>query len=208
MQVYQWDKAGFQSSYWKQYYKQRGCGAAKAHNCRCSEIDISYSRQFFEDDNLFKVRAQNIVDKLQLIESTDIFVIGCGLGFIMEELKLLNMNVWGCDNSNYIHTIKNKEKVKVPIYNIDATSLNFVDSVRNAAGAMWFDVIITEDMLTSHNDFNQIFNNCEGILNPSLPKTNIVHLVNESAALPFTSHSLSTWANFKPEHTWVGMIGK
>lgn len=207
MQIYSWDRAGFETAYWKQYYKQRGCGAARAHNCQCSEVDITYSRQFFEGDNLFKVRAQNIVNKLLLEESTDIFVVGCGLGFIMEELKNLGMNVWGCDNSQYIHTIKNKEKIKVPIHNISALDVSFTNKVRNATGAMWFDVIITEDLLTSHDSYTEILINCESILNPDKPKTNIIHIVDTNTKLPFMSKDLNQWKQTNINHTWLNVLG-
>lgn len=208
MQIYSWDKAGFESAYWKQYYKQRGCGAARAHNCQCSEVDITYSRQFFEDDALFKVRAENIVSKLSLEESTDIFVVGCGLGFIMEELKNMGMNVWGCDDSRYIHTIKNKEKIKVPIHNISVLDQDFTNKVRNATGAMWFDVVLTEDLLTSHDSYTEIFNNCESILNPSKAKTNIVHLVDTNTKTPFVAKTLDQWKLLNSNHTWLNTLGE
>lgn len=207
MQLYTWDRQGFQTAYWKSYYKQLGCGAVKARNCSCAERDLTYSRQFFEQDDLFKVRAQNLINNLQLQESADILVIGCGLGFLMEELKVLGMNVWGVDNSQYIQSMKNKEKVLVPIYNISATSDSFVNSVRNAAGAMWFDVVVTEDMLTSHDSYDVIFSNCEQILNPSSPKTNIVHIVDTNASAPFASKTLDQWKQLKPDHLWLTMLG-
>lgn len=207
MQIYSWDKAGFESSYWKQYYKQRGCGASRAHNCQCSEVDITYSRQFFENDNLFKVRAENIVNKLSLEEGTDIFVVGCGLGLLMEELKTLGMNVWGCDNSQYIHTIKNKEKIRIPIQNISVLDTAFTHKIRNSIGAMWFDVIITEDLLTSHDSYTEIFKNCESLLNPSKAKTNVVHLVDTNAKSPFISKTLIEWKQLNVEYTWLNALG-
>lgn len=208
MQIYTWDRQGFEAAYWKSYYKQLGCGAVRARNCSCAERDLSYSRQFFEQDELFKVRAANIVNLLQLQESADVLVIGCGLGFIMEELKLLGMNVWGVDNSQYIQSMKNKEKVKVPIYNISVLSNTFAEDVRRSAGAMWFDVVITEDMLTSHDSFDQIFLNCENLLNPNSAKSNVVHIVDASASHPFTSMTLNQWKALKPEHTWLDIIGR
>lgn len=207
MQTYNWDKEGFEKAYWKQYYKQRGCGAARAHNCQCSEVDITYSRLFFENDNLFNERAKNIVEKLSIQESTDVFVVGCALGLLMEALKDLGMNVWGCDDSRYIHTIKNKEKVKFPVHNISALDTDFTNKVRNATGAMWFDVVITEDVLTSHNAYKPILDNSETILNPAVEKTNIVHIVDVNAAPPFTSKSLAQWKSLRSTHTWLNILG-
>jgi 2-polyprenyl-3-methyl-5-hydroxy-6-metoxy-1,4-benzoquinol methylase len=207
MQIYTWDKSGYESAYWKQYYKQLGCGASRAKNCNCAERDISYSREFFENEGVFALRAKNIVEKLNLQQSTDIFVVGCGLGLLMEELKKLGMNCWGCDNSHYIQTIKNKEKAQFPINNIDATASDFTSKVSKAVGSLWFDVVITEDMLSSHTDFTQILNNCEGILNPDMPKSNIVHIIDINVKEPFTVKTMEQWKELNPNHTWVDVNG-
>lgn len=208
MQIYTWDRAGYESAYWKQYYKQRGCGEARAHNCRCSEVDITYSRKFFEVDGLFDLRAKNIVDKLSLTESTDILVIGCGLGFLMESFKELGMNVWGCDNSSYVQTVKNKEKVQIPVHNISVIDTDFINKIRNTTGAMWFDVIVTEDVLPSHNSYAEIMTNCEAMLNPANPKSSIVHIVDTNAAAGFVRKSLAEWTAVAPTHTWLDINGE
>lgn len=207
MQIFTWNKAGFEQMYWRQYYKQRGCGQARAHNCRCSEVDISYSRLFFEGDNLFKERAQKIVARLNLNAGMDVFVIGCGLGFLMEELRALGINVYGCDNSAYIHSIKHKEKSSVTILNISATSNTFTSDVQKATGALWFDAVITEDVLTSHDEFNTILTNCESIVNTSIGNQNIVHIVAANANSPFTSKTMSQWREVNPTHTWLDING-
>lgn len=207
MQIYTWDRAGFESAYWKQYYKQRGCGAAHARHCACAERDMTYCREFFEDDQIFKLRAQNIVSKLNLAESTDIFVVGCALGFLMEELSNLGMNVWGCDNSQYIHSIKNREKVKFPIHNLDITATDFINKLGRATGALWFDVVVTEDVLTSHDSYTNIFSHCESILNPDMPKTNIVHLVDVNCRSPFVGRPLAQWQALGNNYTWLDGLG-
>ena len=208
MQIYTWDKAGFEKAYWKQYYKQRGCGAARAHNCKCSEVDISYSRQFFEDDNLFKVRATNLVKKLSLEPGNDIFVMGCALGLLMEQLRSLGMNVYGCDNSRYIQTIKGRERAISSIHDIDVTSPAFKTQAQNATGSLWFDAVVTEDLLTSHDTFTQILINAESILNPSSPKTHVAHIVDTHATYPFTSKSLEEWKQLNVDHTWLDINGE
>ena len=207
MQIYTWDKQGYEAMYWKQYYKQLGCGAVKARNCACGERDMSYSRQFFEDDGMFALRAKQIVEKLNLQESTDIFVVGCGLGLLMEELKKLGMNCWGCDNSQYIQGVKNKEKAVFPIHNIDVTAADFTTKVGRATGSLWFDVVITEDVLSSHDSFTQILNNCEAILNPDVPKSNIVHIIDVNVNTPFTVKSIDQWKQINPNHTWLDTNG-
>lgn len=208
MQIFQWDRNGFEQTYSKSYYRARGCGAVKARACGCTDYQISYSRQFFEDDQLFKVRAENIINYLQLPIGSDIFVVGCALGLLMEELKLLGMNVWGCDSSQYIHTIKNKEKAKFPIHNIDVTTPNFVSLVGSKTGATWFNVVITEDLLSSHTSYNQILDNCEGILEPGASLSKIVHIVDTNVTVPFTVKSEAQWVSTRDTHTWLDVIGK
>ena len=208
MQAYAWDRDGFHQSYSKSYYKARGCGAAKNRHCGCNDSQVSYSRLFFEDDQLFKARAESIVQVLGLESGSDILVIGCALGFLMEELKQLGMNVWGCDNSQYIQSIKNKEKVGFPIHNISVLEDNFVSTVQSKTGALWFDVVITEDLLSSHDEHSKIFAHCEQLVNPNNPKNNIVHIVDVNVSAPFTSKTRDQWKELKPDHTWLDVVGK
>lgn len=208
MQIYTWNKANFENTYWKQYYKQRGCGEAQRHNCKCSEVDITYSNQFFQDDGLFALRADNIIKTLALPVGSDIFVVGCALGLLMEALSTRGMNVWGCDDSQYIQSIKNKEKVKFPIHNVSIIDTSFITKIRNATGAMWFDVIITEDVLPSHNSYTDIIANCEAMLNPSNPKSSIVHIVDTNASADFVRKSLTEWTAVAPTHTWLDINGE
>lgn len=208
MQIFTWDKAGYESTYWKQYYKQRGCGEAQRHNCKCSEVDISYSKKFFEADGLFDLRADNIIAALELPAGSDVFVVGCALGLLMEALSERGMNVWGCDDSHYIQTIKNREKAQFPVHNISIIDTNFLTKIRNATGAMWFDVIVTEDVLPSHDAYTDIIANCEAILNPANAKSNIVHIVDTMAATGFVRKSLAEWTAVEPTHTWLDINGE
>lgn len=208
MQIYTWDREGFRAAYKRSYYKVLSCGADHIVSCGCKERDITYSRRFFEDDQVFKIRAENIINHFNLTSGSSVFVVGCALGLLMEQLKDRGMNVWGCDNSEYIHAIKLRQNVKFPIHNISIIDDNFVDEIRNATGVMWFDLIITEDVLTSHDSYDTIFHNCNNILNPTVSKTQIVHLVDHNTGEPFIKKSLQEWRNINSDHTWFNAIGE
>lgn len=206
-QIYTWDKTGFEGAYWRYYYKLRGCGASAAKSCRCNDTYITYSRNFFETNSLFTERAKKIIDFLQLPAGSKILVAGCALGYLMEELSKLSMTAHGFDNSAYIRSIKNKEKVKFDIAYIDILSNNFKTEVKAAFGIDQFDCVITEDLLTSHDEFTKIFQNCESVLSAGLAKSRIVHLIQPSAETPFTAKTLVEWSSVNTNYTWLDQNG-
>lgn len=188
-------------------YKLRGCGAAMPRNCKCQTTFISYSRKFFETNSLFNERARKVIQKLDLPKGSTVLVVGCALGYLMDEFERLGMVPYGFDNSTYIIGLKNKEKVRHEIPNIDILSNNIASQVNTHFGTNKFDCIVTEDVLPSHNSFNEIFTNCELLLKTDKPKTNIVHIVQENAESPFTSKTMQQWTELKPTHTWLNQNG-
>ena len=206
-QIYTWNKEGFENSYWKYFYKLRGCGASRAHNCRCTDTYITYSRNFFETNEMFKERATKVVNKLSLPVGSKVLVVGAALGYIMEEFKKLGMEPYGIDNSQYIKSIKNKEKVKFDIDDIDITDNNFMNSMNRLVGVTQFDCIVTEDVLPSHDNWTKIFQNCEAVLKPELNKNRIVHIVEVNASGDFVSKTHEQWAALNTNHTWLDQNG-
>jgi 2-polyprenyl-3-methyl-5-hydroxy-6-metoxy-1,4-benzoquinol methylase len=206
-QIYTWDKEGFENAYWKYYYKIRGCGASRAHNCKCNDTYISYSRNFFETNEMFKERAVKVVNQLALPAGSKVLVVGAALGYVMEELQKLGMEPYGIDNSQYIKSIKNKEKVKFDIDDIDITANNFKTEINRLVGVTEFDCIITEDVLPSHDSWTKIFTNCEAVLKTGLNKNRIVHIVEVNAGGTLTSKTLAQWKALKTDHTWLDQNG-
>ena len=209
MQIYTWDQNGFEQAYSKHYYKLKGCGTVHRKSCACTDSIITYSRTFFIEDPIFQMRAEKIESILNFDNGADILVLGCGLGFLMEELKKLGNNVWGVDNSSYIQTHKNRpeNRNKIPIYNISVLQNNFLSEVKRVTGATWFSAIVTEDLLTSHDEFTTILSRCENLLSPDAPKTNIIHIVDTNAKSPFTEKTLEGWKSIAPTHTWLNSYG-
>lgn len=210
MQIYTWDQSGYTKAYSRYYYKLRGCGARHRRSCICTDSTISYGRLFFEDNIFFKQRAENIVNRFDIKTGSKIFVVGCAFGYLMEELSKLGMKVWGCDNSQYIQINKNKpaEKNQFDIHNISVLDNNFVLQVKKSTGIDSFDYIITEDVLTSHDEYSQIINNCKSLLTTGLPENRVIHLVDIGAGSPFVSKTYEQWKSINPNQSWVDGFGK
>lgn len=206
-QIFTWDRQGFESTYWRYYYKLRGCGASAPKSCRCHDSYVTYSRAFFETNDMFKERALKVIEALSLPEGSTILVAGCGLGYIMEEFIKLKMIPYGFDNSTYIQGAKNKEKVTVDIASIDLLSNSFLADLQKEFKVAQFDCVITEDVLPSHNLYTQIFSNCESALATGKPLSNIVHLVQANAVSPLVSKTIQEWRALKPKHTWLNQNG-
>ena len=206
-QIYTWDKNGFEATYWKYFYKIRGCGASHAKTCKCNDTYISYSRNFFETNDMFKERAVKVVNHLALTAGSTVLVVGCALGYLMEELEKLGMFCYGIDNSQYIKSIKNKEKVKFDINDVSIISNRFHTEMQREVGVTQFDCVITEDVLPSHNAWTDIFTNCESVLTPGLSKARVVHIVEVNAGSGLTSKTLTQWKSLKPDHTWLDQNG-
>lgn len=220
MKLYTWDSHGFETAYSKYYYSinraaenvaeqatLHACGKAR---CVCAYTDeiITYSKKFFDQNPVFKIRAEKIVNKLNIPIGSQIFVGGCAFGYLMEELQKLGMTVYGCDDSQYIQMKKNKEAT-LAIRDIDLTDTNFKSLVKQRTRLEYFDYVISEDVLTSYDDtsVNTILTNMESILEPSLSKNNIVHLVHLNCNPPFNNKSMNQWKTINPNHTWLDEYG-
>lgn len=206
-QIFTWDRQGFESMYWRYFYKLRGCGASAPKSCRCHDSYVSYSRAFFETNDLFRERAENVIKATGLQQGSTVLVVGCGLGYIMEEFTKLKMIPYGFDNSTYIQGVKNKEKVKVDIPSINILSNQFQNDLQRAFGVTHFDCVITEEVLPSHDSYGQIFSNCESSLKPQTPLSNIVHIVQTLAPTPLVSKTIEEWKSLNPSHTWLNQNG-
>lgn len=210
MQLYNWNQSGFEQAYARSVYKPRGCGVASIHSCRCSEKDITYSRAFFETNDMFIERAQKIINAIQLPTNSTILVVGCALGFLMVELGARGMRPVGIDNSTFIQSLKNRhyEKINYPIYNVSIEDNDFVNELNKQAKVSQFDCVITEDVLPSYDEWTTILDNCESVLNSSKGLNQIVHIVNtDHNEPPFMGKTLSQWRDVRNTHTWLNGTG-
>jgi 2-polyprenyl-3-methyl-5-hydroxy-6-metoxy-1,4-benzoquinol methylase len=208
MQIYTWDKKGFEDGYWRYHYKLRGCGVGIPPWCKCNDTYITYSKLFFETNAMFDMRAENIKNTLQLSESDKVLVVGCALGFLMDGFQKLKIESHGFDNSNFINGLKNTEKIKRTIHNISILDNDFATKIRKATGVQEFDAIITEDVLPSHDTYDVIFNNCESVLKTGKSKSNIVHIVETNVNEPLIKKSLQEWKTVNSQHTWLNVLGE
>jgi hypothetical protein len=214
MKIYNWDLEGFENAYSKYYYMphlsncedgvdehghfhdtQHECGRA---SCVCAFEDemITYSRLFFEQDPIFRNRAKNLIEELNIQAGSKIFVGGCGFGYLMEALADKRMNVWGCDNSSYIQLNIDTES-SYPIHNIDLLDLDFIEKIRQETGVYYFE-----------ESYSLFFSNLEGILNPNKQKKNIVHIVDVNCGSMFVQKSIQDWNIVNSDHTWLNHEAK
>jgi 2-polyprenyl-3-methyl-5-hydroxy-6-metoxy-1,4-benzoquinol methylase len=205
-QIYNWNVQGFRNSYEKYYYKQKECRAKYIRSCACTGRMETYSRNFFPTLRLFEIRAQHIVQHFNLSVGSRVLVGGCAFGFLMEELQKLGMVVYGFDNSPYIQQLSkapnNPMKVQFPIHNIDIASTKFVQEIQKATGHTSFDCIVTEDVLSSFNEFTQIIQNCNAV------STRVAHIIDLDCSEEFTKKSASEWITVYPSHVWTNHIGE
>lgn len=206
-QIYTWDRQGFENAYWKYVYKLKGCGAATPKNCKCHDSYTTYSRTFFDSMSMFYERAAKIKLKLNLPDNSTVLVIGCALGFLMEQMQRVKLVPYGFDNSTYINGAKGKEKVTFEIPNIDATARSAAADVHRAFNFNKFDCVVTEDLMPSHDSYDEIIVNCEKFLKAEHPLNRIVHIVEVNVEPPLIRKSLEEWRLVRPEHTWLDQNG-
>lgn len=206
-QIYTWDRQGFESTYWKYVYKLKGCGAATPRNCRCHDAYTTYTRTFFDSMSMFYERAVKIKTKLNLPDNSTVLVVGCALGFLMEQMQRVKLVPYGFDNSTYINGAKGKERVTFDIPNIDILSNTVAADLNRAFKINKFDCVVTEDVLPSHDSYTEILNNCESLLKPGLPSSRVVHIVETNVEPPFIKKSLNDWKFVRPQHTWLDQNG-
>lgn len=230
MKLFNWDLAGFETAYSKYYYMPHlshcedgvdddghfhdtlhECGRA---SCICAFEDelITYSRLFFKEDLMFKDRVDGIIAKLNPKAGSTFFIMGAAFGYLMNELSAKKMNVWGCDNSPYIHFNTDTEADFV-IHNINVLSSTFATDVETATGVSKFDYVITEDLLTSYDNdgtetIDEILFNAQSILKAGKPLENIINIVTPNCASPFTTKTLVEWKNVNSNMTWLNDRGK
>lgn len=228
MKLFTWDLAGFKYAYSKYYYMPHlndcedgidgdghfhdtlhECGRA---SCVCAFEDemITYSRLFFENSLIFENRATKIIQSLNIPIGSTVLVVGCAFGHLMEKLSEKRMNVFGCDDSPYIHFNTDTEAL-FPIHNIDVLDPNFSSIVNQLTGVDSFDYIISEDMITSYDNiggsYDIIFSNLQSILKPNKPLSNIIHIVDTNCGSPFVKKTIEEWKDININHSWFDSDG-
>lgn len=225
MKLFNWDLEGFEKAYNKYYYMPHlndcedgvdgdghfhdtlhECGRA---SCICAFEDemITYSRLFFKEDTIFSIKTQKIIDKLNPKAGSTFFVMGAAFGYLMNELSAKKMNVWGCDNSSYIHLNTDTEADFV-IHNINVLSSTFTTDVESATGVSKFDYVITEDLLTSYDNdgtetIDEILFNAQSILKAGKPLENIINIVTPNCPSPFYTKTMQEWKQINQNMTWL-----
>lgn len=101
-------------------------------------------------------------------------IVGCGFGFLVQELLKLKKDCWGIDASPY--AIENRVTKRVVLGNI----LDFTPEART---------LITEDMLPYLTDNEAVI----AAKRCGAKGATVVHLVTESGEADLNYHSLGQW---------------
>jgi predicted TPR repeat methyltransferase len=90
----------------------------------------------------FAVRAKYLADKYD----GTFLIAGCGWGFLVDELRLLGREAWGCDLSDYAIRSAGREVPDSISYISKADAMDARQLAKIGPGT--FDVAVSEDMLT------------------------------------------------------------
>lgn len=159
----------------------------------------------------------NALKALGMLPAHRILIVGAGMGFLIETLKLVGLpNVWGLDNSAWCQARKATVNANVVLINADFTGS--ANSLRNtfntATGARTFDWIVTESVLESFNDADVGIIVAQGpnLLANGVPASRCVHLVytppfNAELAGLFNEKTMAQWRAMAPAQTWMNAEG-
>lgn len=158
-------------------------------------------------------RAISLVTQYNL-QGSRVLVVGSAFGYLVEALKDAGVaNVWGIDNSPYIHSVLTQHKRgDVTVINGDIRTIRWQD-IRGVTGDRYFDCIITEDVVTCYPDaeLTAILDRCEFFLYTARPRSLIVHLftpdVNLTEIGGAPARTLEQWAAVRPAHSWCSVSG-
>lgn len=107
-------------------------------------------------------------------------VVGCGFGFLVQELSQLSVAAWGVDASDYAVTNRVSSRVrKADILRLDEWVLGS------------FETLITEDLLPYLTDDEALVaaRNCQAVASI------VVHMVTEQGQADLNYHSCAEWMN-------------
>lgn len=161
--------------------------------------------------------------------STDVLIVGCGFGWLIEVLIDVGANrVWGTDTSTVVQgsladpNVDIRSDVQAQILNIDVTAPDALQQFRSAgAGGTGqnrgrFDWLVTElfvesfDPINNLAAFNAVLNSLEALR--SNRQGGVAHIVtvNHGGAiddtLGFTWLTLAEWAAIRPSHWWIDLV--
>lgn len=188
---------------------------------------VGYGRRFAQrvqgpySDTLdyYKQRKDWAALGFQITPASQVLVVGCGYGYLIEELKAAGLNkVYGLDYSTYLQANwAANASPQTQIVWADALALDssqVKNAMRSTFGTNTFDYIITDSMLESFTDqeLAALWPALESRLARNTPINHIIHIVDDlkpgdNPTVNLRWLTLQEWAALRPTHSWLSANG-
>jgi len=184
---------------------------------------IGYGRLFAQhymdpyDSNIseYNFRASQLISLFGIVATDRIWVLGCGLGFLIEAFIDAGFtNCWGVDSSTHVANLRAVEArpdvsfAERGINSITPAEINAITGSGNQ-----FDWVISESVLESYDDLELIpfFNTSAARLFGPTPNDHVIHMIlsfepgdHDSKVDPaFNRKTLVDWKAEKPNQSFV-----
>jgi len=166
----------------------------------------------------YDTRASELISAFGLGATDRIWVMGCGLGYLIEAFIDLGFtNIWGVDSSTHVANLRAVEAR--PDVSFAERGINSITpgEINALTGSTQFDWIITESVLESYDDGVELipfFNTAAARLFGPVPNDHVIHMVKtwepgdeEWKVDPvFNRKSLAEWKALKSDQSFIDYI--
>lgn len=181
----------------------------------------------FDDElTLYIERLTALEQGVRLNRDTDILVVGCGFGYLVEvALDLGSTRMWGTDTSPWIQEEKATEArsdVALRIFDIDITDSDASDQFKTAIGSGngKFSWIVTEQVVESLDGGTELapfLDACDAlrsgpggvchIFTGRLPDNPRTGRSPHDLTMGLQWRTMEEWLAFRPSHYWLNVHG-
>lgn len=175
---------------------------------------IHYTRELYDVNHDWVARRLTMVPS-GLIANSNIVVVGCGFGWLIENLLDAGANnVVGVDPSPYVHANKaehSRSDVAGRIVNATVGVDNVGSILQQAGFPATYNVVIDDDAASSNSDAElpAFLNGCEALLQGG-QRARIIHLVTQKREEGGQDSAINwkfmaEWKALRTSHTWVNV---
>ena len=173
-----------------------------------------FSNPYNSDITEYEDRANELISAFGLGATDRIWVMGCGLGYLIEAFIDLGFtNIWGQDSSTHVANVRAVEAR--PDVSFAERGINSITpaEINALTGGTQFDWVITESVLESYDDIELIpfFNTSAARLFGPTPNDHVIHMIKTFEPTDddwkvdpaFNRQSLADWKALKPDQSCI-----